>query len=234
MSTAVVSVSVVIPVRNDRAALGVLLSDLAAHAPATWEVVVVDGGSTDRTAERATRAGHQPVSSPPGRGRQQHTGARAATGDILLFLHCDTTLPLNFTDLVKKNLRQKGVAAGAFKLAINERGAAYRLIEFGANLRSRILQLPYGDQALFMKRDTYFAAGGFPDLPILEEIAILPRLKKHGRIVIAPACAVTSARRWQRHGTVKTTVINQLMLAGWAMVISADRLARWCYSAVDR
>ncbi len=221
------SISIIIPVLNEEQAIGPCLDSLSGQPD--LEILVVDGGSTDQTLRRASRTGVSCISSAAGRGTQQNTGAKAAAGDILLFLHCDTRLPRSFAANVQVILQQKGVAAGAFKLAINAQGSGYRFIEYIANLRSRALQLPYGDQALFMKRETYFAADGFPDQPILEDIAILSRVKQHGRIVTAATFAVTSARRWQQHGIVKTTLVNQLMLAGWAMGISPNKLARWYY-----
>jgi rSAM/selenodomain-associated transferase 2 len=189
----------------------------------------VDGGSTDQTLKEVVARGLIPIASAPGRGIQQHVGAQAATGDILLFLHCDTALPGNFADYVRETVRQKNVAAGAFRLAINGPGAGLRLIEAGANFRSIFLGLPYGDQALFMRRETYFIVGGFPEQPIMEDVVLVRRLKKLGKVVLAPASVITSARRWQRHGLIKTTVINQLMLLGRAGGISSQQLAPWYY-----
>ena len=221
------TISIIIPVRNEEDAIGPCLDSLADYSD--LEILVVDGGSSDQTIQEIRKRGCRPVSSAPGRGKQQHAGAKAASGDFFLFLHCDTRLPHNFTTHVRKILEQEGVAAGAFQLAINAQGLGYRIIEYSANLRSRLLKLPYGDQALFMKKETYFAANGFPDQPILEELDLLSRLKNLGRIVIAPAYATTSARRWQQHGIMKTTIVNQLMLTGWVMGISSERLASWYY-----
>ncbi len=221
------SISIIIPVRNEEEAIGPCLDSLSGCGE--LEILVVDGHSSDQTVRRAAQKGCQAVVSAPGRGTQQHAGAKTAAGDILLFLHCDTRLPHDFAVHIRDILKLEGVAAGAFQLAIDTPGRGGRMIEWGANLRSRALQLPYGDQALFMKKDTYFAAGGFPEQPILEDIALLSRLKKLGRIVIARAAASTSARRWRQNGLIKTTAINQLMLAGWAMGISPERLARFYY-----
>lgn len=221
------SISIIIPVRNEADTIGPCLDRLSGYRD--LEIVVVDGGSSDQTVREAARRGYRPLGSPPGRGTQQHAGARSASGSVLLFLHSDTELPENFIAEVHSILGQKGVAAGAFRLSINARGPGYRCIEYGANLRSGLLHLPYGDQALFMKKNTYFAAGGFPEQPIMEDIVLLSRLKKQGRIVIGRTSAITSARRWQQQGLLKTTIVNQLMLAGWAAGISAERLAGWYY-----
>ena len=221
------SISIIIPVLNEEHGIGSCLDGLSKEPD--LEIIVVDGGSHDRTIDEVTARGLTPVGSPPGRGIQLHAGAKAASGDILLFLHCDTGLPQGFSNHVQRVLQQDGVAGGAFQLRINAQGWGFRVVEYGANLRSRLLGLPYGDQALFVKREVYFTAKGFPEQPILEELLFLSRLKITGRIAIAPARVTTSARRWQQHGIVKTTVVNQLMLAGWALGISPERLCRWYY-----
>jgi rSAM/selenodomain-associated transferase 2 len=220
-------ISIIIPVRNEEKRIGPCLDRLSGCRE--LEIIVVDGGSSDKTVREAAARGFNPLISRPGRGSQQHSGAMTASGDTLLFLHCDTKLPPDFTGEIHDILQMTGVAAGAFRLSIDAPGPGYRCIEFGANLRSGLLHLPYGDQAMFMKKNTYFTAGGFPDQPIMEDIVLLSRLKKMGRIVIAQTSAVTSARRWQQQGLLKTTIVNQLMLAGWAAGIAPDRLARWYY-----
>ncbi|MCI5142296.1 MAG: glycosyltransferase, partial [Candidatus Electrothrix sp. ATG1] len=194
------------------------------------EILVVDGGSTDQTTQEIHARGITPVASLPGRGTQQHTGALTASGDILLFLHCDTTLPNNFPKDIRSTLRKKNVAAGAFKLKINGPSVGLRLVEAGVLLRSTLFALPYGDQALFMHKETYFTAGGFPDQPIMEDVALVHRLRKLGKIGLAQNYVTTSARRWHRHGLVKTTLINQLMLLGRAIGISPQQLARFYYA----
>ncbi len=166
------------------------------------------------------------LSSSPGRGTQQNVGAAAASGGTLLFLHCDTRLPDVFCSAVQETLDTPGTVAGAFCLAIDHPGRPYRLIEAGANLRSRLLQLPYGDQALVMKKHVFEQVGGFPNQPIMEEFPLLARLRRLGKIRIVHAPATTSARRWQRLGIFKTTILNQLMLTGMALGVSPYRLAR--------
>ncbi len=190
----------------------------------------MDGGSTDQTINKVIARGITPIVSLPGRGTQQHTGALAATGKIFLFLHCDTVLPKNFPEQIYSILGNKDVAAGAFRLKINGQGLGFRLLEAGVQFRSTLFSLPYGDQALFMKKETYIATGGFPLQPIMEDVALVRQLKKRGRIVLAPTHVTTSARRWQQHGLIKTTLINQLMLLGDAVSISPQQLARFYYA----
>ncbi len=194
------------------------------------EIIVIDGGSTDRTAQEILARGVRFIRSEPGRGQQQHRGAEKAGSETLLFLHCDTVLPETFFEDIHCTLRRKNVAAGAFRLRIKGGAFGFRLIEAGIQVRSKIFSLPYGDQALFMRRETYFTAKGFPQQPIMEDVALVHRLKKLGRIVLTQAHVTTSARRWQQHGLVKTTLINQLMLLGRAVGISPQQLTRFYYA----
>ncbi len=218
------NISIITPVLNEEQQIVSFLDNLQ---PVSWcEHILIDGGSTDQTRNLINRYPVRLISSPSGRGTQQNAGASAATGDILLFLHCDTRLPENYQYPVRQILAQPGISAGAFQLGIDHPGRWYRLIERGVNLRSRLLSLPYGDQALFMKKSVFQQVGGFPDQPILEDISLLRRLRHLGKIGQAPAAVVTSARRWQRLGIFRTTVINQLMLAGMVAGISSQRLAR--------
>lgn len=225
------SISVIIPVLNEEQRIGPCLDRLLAHPERdSLEIVVVDGGSSDATVQEVGRRGMIPVFSDPGRGRQQHCGAEAASGNIFLFLHCDTFLPNSFFEDICLILQKKNIAAGAFRLNINECGIGFRLLEVGVQLRSSLLQLPYGDQALFMRRETYFLAKGFPRQAIMEDVTLVSRLKKLGGIAFTRSHVTTSARRWQQHGLLKTTLINQLMLIGRAIGISPQQLARFYYA----
>jgi hypothetical protein len=119
------------------------------------------------------------------------------------------------------------VVAGAFRLAIDSRAAGIRFIERMTDLRSRYLQLPYGDQALFMKKSVFEAIGGFADLPIMEDFVLMRRLRRKGKIVILPAAVITSPRRWQHFGILKTWLVNQMIVIAFYLGISPERLARW-------
>jgi len=156
-----------------------------------------------------------------------NAGAEAAEGTFLVFLHADTRLPEEFDGYVRRILTESGVAAGAFQLKIDDPSARLRLIEKAANWRSRYLQMPYGDQAIFLRRELFREMGGFPDLPIMEDFQLIRRLRGRGRIVIAPAAVVTSARRWKQLGALRTTLINQLMILGFYLDLEPSRLARW-------
>lgn len=223
LADAICRVSVIIPTRNEACRIENVLTGLRVADP-TVEIIVVDGGSTDGTAEKAAAFGAMVLITEPGRATQMNAGASAATGSILLFLHADTRLPENFAALVRAMLSTPGVAAGAFQFRLDANGRAYRILETLVNWRSRILQLPYGDQGLFMKARTFRELGGFPDIPIMEDFELVRRLKRRGRISIAPAPAVTSARRWQEHGFLKTTVWHQWLIAGYCLGVPPDRL----------
>jgi len=191
-------ISVIIPVLNDAEALDLALGSTQDYTGV--ECIVVDGGSSDESAEVAQSRGVKVLLSPPGRARQMNAGAEVAEGRFLLFLHADTRLPEGFDGHVRQILTGSGVAAGAFQLQIDAPSARLRLIEKAANWRSRYLQMPYGDQAIFLRKELFREMGGFPDLPIMEDFQLIRRLQGEGRIVIAPAAVVTSGRRWKKTG----------------------------------
>lgn len=216
--------TVVIPALNEEANLpGALRSCRAAGV----EIIVVDGGSTDRTAELAVEGGARLLRSDPPRSIQMNAGAAVADGDTLIFLHADTRLPPDFARQARRTLDRPGTAAGAFRLRIDGQGAGLHLIAAAANWRSRLLQMPYGDQALFLKRDRFWQLGGFPALPLMEDFELVRRLRRHGRIRLAPGHALTSARRWHTLGLAKTWLVNQWVIAAYSLGVSPTRLARW-------
>ena len=192
------NISVIIPTLNEERHLDRLLSGIRQYAD--LEIIVVDGGSEDGTTALARNRGVVLLASKPGRGRQLNRGARCASREILLFLHGDTRLPDDFTAHVHATLNRPGTAAGAFRLAIDARGTGYRLVNGGPNLRSRWCGLPYGDQAIFVRKQVLLHAGGVPEDTFMEDVTLVQRLKRFGRIRLAPAAVITSARRWQRLG----------------------------------
>lgn len=222
------NISIIIPTLNEQASLGLLLDTLQSYHG--LEIIVADGGSNDNTLDIAKEYDVRAVSSEPGRGVQQNMGAKLASGEILLFLHCDTILPENFDKHIENLIDQPGTAAGAFRLKINANGAGFRLIEWGANLRSRLFKMVYGDQALFMYRKTFHRVGGFPGQLILEDVELVRRIKQIGRIQLAPVAVITSKRRWQRYGLLRTTLLNQVILIGNFFKVSPEKLGRLYYS----
>ncbi|MHC4779189.1 MAG: TIGR04283 family arsenosugar biosynthesis glycosyltransferase [Planctomycetota bacterium] len=218
-------ISVIIPTLNEEDALAGTLEVLR------WEeipeVVVVDGGSSDKTALLARAFGAKVLHAGPYRASQLNVGAEAASGDVLVFLHADTRLPSGFRDRVISIMMRSGAVAGAFQLRIDAPFIGCRLVELLVSLRTRLFSLPYGDQALFMKAEDFRAAGGFPSLPIMEDFLFARRLRRLGRIVETDEFVVTSGRRWERVGVLKTTWMNQIMILAFAAGVSPARLARW-------
>jgi hypothetical protein len=219
-------ISVVIPTLNEEGQIEQTIR--RALDGADVEVIVADGGSVDRTVEIARRRGAKVVPVRRGRGRQMNAGAAMASGEALLFLHADTRLPDSFAEHVWSTL-DRGVVAGAFRLRIDGRGAGLRLVERGANLRSRLWQMPYGDQGFFIRAEDFLAVGGFKHWPLMEDYELCRRLKRIGRIGLASAPATTSGRRWQDLGVMKTTLVNQCCIAAFRLGVSPERVARYYY-----
>lgn len=226
-------ISIIIPVLNEAAAIANTLASI--QNADNLEIIVLDGGSGDETVAIVQELGIKVLSSLPGRATQMNAGAAAATGDILLFLHADTSLPDNFDTMVRQALspfpgRKSGrqnTIAGAFELKIDGNMRSLRIIEKMVSWRSRSLQMPYGDQAIFLKASVFRNLGGFPNLPIMEDFEFVRRLHRLGKIDILPAPVLTSGRRWQKLGVVKTTLINQLIIIGYFLGISPEKLDRW-------
>ncbi|KAK1858754.1 hypothetical protein I4F81_001355 [Pyropia yezoensis] len=211
------ALSIVVPTLNEAATIGATLRHAlsVAAAPASIELLVVDGGSSDATAAAAAAAGARVLAVRGGpRAAQLNAGAAAAAGRTLLFLHADTALPAAYDAHVAGALAGPRVAAGAFRLGINGDGFPLRLVEAAANVRSRVLGLPYGDQAPFMRRATFLGPlGGFDaGLPFMEDFALMRRARRVGRVVLAPAAVATSARRWETLGVLRTTLMNQAII----------------------
>lgn len=217
--------SVIIPALNEAGNIGETIARVL-REPGV-EVIVVDGGSKDKTAAEATAAGARVITSPPGRALQMNAGAHAASGDTLLFLHADTRLPGDYPMHIEETLSLSSVVAGAFRLRIDSGLKRLRLIEALANFRSQWMGMPYGDQGIFLRKTMFDEVGGVPDMPIMEDYELMRRLKKTGRIAVANACATTSGRRWERLGVLRTTVVNQLVIIGYHMGVPPERLKGW-------
>ena len=220
-----VKISIIIPTLNE--AENIKKAIATTQRSINIEVIIVDAGSEDGTVEIAQSLGVKVISSFPGRAVQMNTGAVAATGEILLFLHADTCLPTGFDDMVRTALQQPGTVAGAFKLRIDASLLSLRWVEWGINVRSHFYQMPYGDQAIFLTKAVFQQIGNFPQLPIMEDFELMRRLKRIGRIVIIPTPVVTSARRWLQKGVFKTTLLNQIVIIAYLLGVSPERICRW-------
>jgi len=218
------NISVVIPALNEADNIAETLLSIGHEN--NIQVIVADGGSQDHTVSIAESLGAKVINVLPPRSKQMNAGAAQATGDVLLFLHADTRLPKNFDRLVLGSLAQPNIAAGAFELRIDAPPPGLRLIERVANWRSRCLRTPYGDQGIFMLTRIFHEAGGFPDFSIMEDFELIRRLRKKGKIITLPAPVLTSSRRWQNFGILKTTLINQLIVIAYYMGIPPNTIAR--------
>jgi len=212
--------SVIIPALNE----GELVAQAVRSVRDEAEVIVVDGGSEDRTRAAAEAEGAALLTTASGRGRQLDAGARRATGDWLVFLHADTRLEAGWAPVLRR--LDANVVGGAFRFAIDSPRLGYRVVEAGVALRCRLWRLPYGDQGLFVRREVYGMIGGFPPLRLMEDVAFVRRLSRAGALVFPPVRAFTSARRWERRGIVATTVQNWWLLALYAFGRPPERLAR--------
>jgi rSAM/selenodomain-associated transferase 2 len=217
-------ISVIVPTLNEEQNLSGVLDSV--RAGGAYEVIVVDGGSSDGTVDLAESSGATVIRTRAGRGHQMNVGAAAAGGEVLLFLHGDTQLPEGFAACVRRVLQVPGTAAGVFSFAVSPPFRGSRLLQRLVNWRSRRLEMPYGDQALFTRAHVFAEMGGFPNLPIMEDLEFVRRLKRLGKIRTASAQVATSSRRWTNLGVWRTTLVNQLCIAAYYLKIPPSVIAR--------
>jgi len=214
--------SIVVPTLNEERHLA---ATLVGAQSADAETIVSDGGSTDRTVAVARAHGARVVDGKRGRAGQQNRGAAAAEGLVLLFLHADTLLPPNYVDHVFETLMDRRVVLGAFRFQTDLATPAMRWIAFWTHLRAAWLRLPYGDQGLFLRKKDFWAAGGFPQVSIAEDLYLVRRMARKGRMAVTAAPVVTSARRWRKMGILRTTLINTAIALGCLAGVDPARLA---------
>ncbi len=219
------SISVIIPTLNEESNIANTLATVMGFD--NVEIIVVDGGSTDGTVDIARDHNVKVMSGPQRKAVQMNLGSMVAGGEFIVFLHADTVMPDGWIDHVYRELQRQGVVAGAFRLRIDCNRWSMRLIELLANFRSRRLGMPYGDQAIFIKADIFRAVGRFVNQPIMEDFELMRRLSKSGKVSIAPAAILTSARRWEKRGIWATTLINQVIIVAYSLGISPKLLARF-------
>ena len=191
------------------------------------EVLVVDGGSRDDTAARAASAGARVLTSERGRALQQNCGARHATGEVLLFLHADCWLAPTGMGQLQQRLACPKIHWGAFRQQIEAPGAIYRLLEAGNAARVRWRGLPYGDQGIFVRRETFEAAGRFPEVRLMEDVLLMRKLRRLARPVLLEGPLHISPRRWVEHGPLRQTLRNTMLLAAARLGVAPNRLAEF-------
>jgi uncharacterized protein len=206
-------ISVIIPTLNEAVILAQTIQSV--RNGNRIEIIVTDGGSRDRTCELAVKAGVTLLEVVGGRAAQLNAGAADAKGSILFFLHADTHPPSGYANQIRTALDDPATVAGAFRFRTDGTGTAMRVIEWATNFRSTRLQWPYGDQGLFLEKRIFDELGGFTSLPIMEDFDLVRRLRRRGFVATLRDAAVTSARRWEQLGPIRTTVINQIMIAGF-------------------
>jgi rSAM/selenodomain-associated transferase 2 len=224
-------ISVIIPIVNERQNIRRCIEAVLSEG-ADSEIIVCDGGSTDGSPDIVEECGERSVTllrTGKGRGTQMNAGASAARGDILLFLHADTRLENGWYEAVMRALEEEGSAGGAFTLRIDSPQKQFRLIESWVKLRCRIFKLPYGDQAIFMKRNMFERIGRYKDIPLMEDVDIVERMKSSGGVVILGKNAVTDARRWEKEGWLYTSVRNQLIMLLYRIGVDPHTLAEIYY-----
>jgi rSAM/selenodomain-associated transferase 2 len=227
---AVKLITVVVPVLNDAAALASLLPALTAD-PAL-EIIVVDGSEAIDPALDALRERHSDVRwmrAAPGRGAQMNHGARHARGRWLVFLHADTRLEVGWIDVLRRLDEQPRIVGGSFRFALDSRSRWARWIEWGVRIRVRLFDLAYGDQALFVRRTVFEEVGGYRELPLMEDVDFIRRLRRHGHLEHADVPALTSARRWERDGWLRRTLENSVLTALFLVGCPPECLARRYY-----
>jgi rSAM/selenodomain-associated transferase 2 len=221
--------SIVIPVLNEPEQIRRCLRQLNTQALIERaQIIVVDGDANGSTINVVEDKSVICIRSQKGRGRQMNAGAGTASGEVLIFLHADTKLPDDALKKIEQVLGDKGYVGGAFDLDIDSNRLALKYIAARARLRSRLNRIPYGDQAIFIRRRYFDQIGGFAEMPLMEDIDLMRRIKKDGKkIYILKDRVSTSARRWEQQGIIRTTLKNQLLVALYYLGVSPEKLAAY-------
>ena len=219
-------ISVIVPVLDEAGTVARSLRPLQALRGRGIEVIVVDGGSRDGTRDAAGPLCDRILDAPRGRARQMNAGAGAAGGHVLLFLHADTRLPSGWSGMVRDALEGRGREWGRFDVRLDGAHPMLRVVERAMNLRSRLSGIATGDQAIFCTRGAFRAAGGFPDIALMEDVALSRALRARSRPACLRPAVVTSSRRWERHGIARTIVLMWRLRLAYTLGADPKRLAR--------
>lgn len=218
--------SIIMPVLDEAADIAEALTALAPMRARGVEVIVVDGGSRDGTSARAQSLADRVIAAPRGRANQMNTGAAQAQGDVLLFLHADTALPADADVLITDALLRAGRNWGRFDVRIAGTTPLLRVVAAMMNLRSRLTGIATGDQAMFVRREAFNAAGGFPDIPLMEDIALSGALRRAGPPLCIRERITTSGRRWEKHGVLRTIALMWRLRLEYYLGADPAQLAR--------
>lgn len=220
------SVSIIVPVGNETPEVVASLTDVARRG--FCELIIVDSGRAPIAAGAAEPLRIQRIAGAGSRGACLARAVSEARGDVLFFLHADSRPPENAVELIRAALAQ-GASSGSFSLAYANANLRMRWVAAWANLRSRVLRLPFGDQGIFCRREAYQLAGGFRDMAVCEDVDLVRRLRRTGRFVVRPEVTTTSARRYQDRGTFRQVLRVWIVLAGYFTGVSPERLGSWYY-----
>ena len=226
--------SIIIPAWNESQVIVENLSSLQPLRSEGHELIVVDGGSSDDTVHRSRPLVDRVICSPPGRARQMNAGARVATGDVLLFLHADTRLPPGAAGSLLHGLAQQGRIWGRFDVRLSGKRLLFRTISHLMNLRSRLTGIATGDQGIFAQREVFEAVGGFPEIDLMEDIALSRILKRRGRPLCLGQRVETSSRRWEKNGVWRTVFLMWWLRLAYALGDDPKRLAETYNRLKDR
>jgi rSAM/selenodomain-associated transferase 2 len=220
-------ISMIVPVLNEAALVVQTLSALQPLRVAGHEVILVDGGSDDATIPLSERVVDQIVRSPRGRSRQMNAGSKVARGEVFLFLHADTLLPEGADKLIIDGLNQQGKSWGRFDVRLSGRHFLLRITEWLMNWRSRLTGVTTGDQGIFVQRKLFEAVGGFPEIDLMEDIALSKTLKRQGRPLCLWHRVLTSSRRWEKNGILRTIVLMWSLRLAYLLGADARSLAKF-------
>ena len=221
--------SIIVPVLNETDQINPLIEHIhnQGFGP-LYEVIVVDGDPQGSTVRIIQDKDVIAITTEKGRGRQMNAGAAVARGEILIFLHADTKLPDGTLEKISRALEDQNYVGGAFDLRIDSDRLFLKYIAIRASLRSRLNRIPYGDQAIFLRKKYFDQIGRFKEIPLMEDVDLMRRIKKDGKqIVILPDKVITSARRWESEGALYTTLRNQMLVGLFYLGVSPHRLAKY-------
>jgi rSAM/selenodomain-associated transferase 2 len=218
------TLSVIVPMLNEERTIARTLDAIAAAAPGA-QIIVVDGGSSDMSRDQARPRCARLLTAQRGLAGQMNAGAVAADGEVLAFVHADTTVPPSFGNDIAAALADPAVAGGRFDVRLDDSSAMLRLIGWLISMRSRLSRTATGDQAIFLRREVFESIGGYRDIPLCEDLDLARRLKRAGQVACLRSRVTTSARRWRERGLIATTLRMWLVRVAFLVGVPPDRLA---------
>lgn len=223
------TISVILPVWNEASIINhTIATILSQRCSKNMEIIVVDGSAEGETIQAVQEKEVKKIVSEKGRSRQMNAGATIACGEVLFFLHADTLLPGEALCAIASIMQRREFVGGAFDLGIDSDRTVFRLIETAASLRSRITRVPYGDQGIFMRKDYFHAIGGFREMPLMEDVDLMRRIKKAGdKICIIPLKVKTSPRRWEKEGILSCTLRNWTIITLYYLGFPPEKLVKY-------